>query len=78
MSAGKGDKYRNVDLKKFEENYDRIFNRRKTISEWAEHFGDMIRSYDGFREYNSDDLLTEKEYEAGIIYCSMLGSKRKI
>ncbi len=70
-SNGKGDKYRPVDLKKFEENYDLAFRKRKTVAEWAEHFGDKIKSYDGFREYNHDDLLTEVEYKKGLPHCTM-------
>lgn len=70
MSAGKGSRPRPVDKNKWDENYDRIFSRRKTIAQWAEHFGDLIKSYNGFREYNQDDLLTEAEYEKGIIRCT--------
>ena len=66
--AGKGSRPRSVDKNKWDENYDRIFSRRKTIKQWAEHFGDRIKSYDGFREYNRDDLLTEKEYENGFVH----------
>lgn len=70
-NAGKGDKYRPVNLKKFEENYDFVFRKRKTVAEWAAHFGDKIKSYDGFREYNYDDLLTKEEYQNGLINCTM-------
>lgn len=70
MSAGKGDKYRPINLKKFEENYDLAFRKRKTILEWQKHFGDRIKSYDGFREYNQDDLLTEEEYKRGLARCT--------
>jgi len=31
-SAGKGDKYRPVDYKKWSENYDRIFGKKKKTS----------------------------------------------
>lgn len=72
MSNGKGDKYRPVDLKKFEENYDLAFRKRKTIEEWQKHFGHTIKSYDGFREYNQDDLLTKEEYERGYVRCTVL------
>ena len=75
---GKGSRPRPVDKNKYDENYDRIFARRKTIEQWANYFGDMIKSYDGFREYNQDDLLTEKEYNRGAIRCTMYGSKRQI
>jgi hypothetical protein len=78
-NAGKGDKYRKVDMKKWDENYDKIFARRKTINDWAEHFGDRIKSWDGpFRKYGIDDLLTKEEYELGIVHCSIYGSERKI
>lgn len=70
-NSGKGDKYRPVDKKTWDENYDRIFRKRKTILEWQNHFGDRIKSYDGFREYNQDDLLTEDEYQNGLTKCTM-------
>ena len=76
-SAGKGSKPRPVDKSKWDENYDRIFSRRKTIEQWAEHFGDRIKSYDGFREYNRDDLLTEKEYNNGFVRCTVYLSGRR-
>jgi hypothetical protein len=69
--AGKGSKPRPVDKNKWDENFDRIFSRRKTIQDWAEHFGHKIKSYDGFREYNQDDLLTEEEYEKGYVRCTV-------
>ncbi len=31
--SGKGDRYRPVDRKKFESNYDRIFNKKKGATE---------------------------------------------
>lgn len=68
---GKGSKPRPTNLRAFEENYDKIFSRRKTVSDWAVYFGDKIKSYDGFREYNQDDLLTEKEYQRGLPHCTM-------
>lgn len=55
----------------FWDNYDLAFRKRKTVADWAAHFGDRIKSYDGFREYNRDDLLTEKEYQNGLIHCTM-------
>ncbi len=78
-NAGKGDKYRPVNLKKFEENHDRIFRRqRKTVEQWQKHFGDRIKSYDGFREYNQDDLLTEEEYQRGLPDCTMYVSAKTL
>jgi hypothetical protein len=47
MSAGKGDKLR----------------KRKTIKQWQSILSLKIENYDGFREYNSDDLLTEQEFK---------------
>lgn len=76
MSAGKGDRPRPVDKTKWDENYDRIFSKRKTIQQWADYFGDVIRSYDGFREYNQDDLLSRNEYEKGIVRCTLIKSNR--
>ncbi|MBV6514082.1 MAG: hypothetical protein FMNOHCHN_03672 [Ignavibacteriaceae bacterium] len=73
--AGKGDRYRSVNLKKFEENFDSIFRKRKTIADWAAHFGDRIKSFDGFRKYSHNDLLTEEEYQKGLPYCTMYVSR---
>ena len=70
--AGKGSTPRPVDKSKWDENYDRIFARRKTILDWQKQFGDVIKSYDGFREYNQDDLLTREEYEKGFVHCTVL------
>jgi len=69
---GKGSKPRPVDKNKYDENYDRIFARRKTILDWQKQFGDVIKSYDGFRDYNHNDLLTEEEYERGFVDCTVL------
>lgn len=64
--AGKGDKLRKgADLKAYTDNYDRIFRPRKTVKAWSEHFRDYIVDFSGFRDYNSDDLLTEQEYKKG-------------
>lgn len=61
--AGKGSELRKgANLSAFWDNYDSIFRKRKTVADWAAHFGDRIKSYDGFREYSENDLLTEKEY----------------
>ena len=70
MSAGKGDKPRPLDRKKFDDNYDRIFRNKKTVHEWAALFGDVILDYDGFREYNTDDLIDEKTYKKGLQQCT--------
>lgn len=74
--AGKGSTPRPVDKKKWDENYDKIFTRRKTVSEWQKHFGHVIKSYDGFREYTQDDLLTEDEYKKGLPHCTMYVSSK--
>lgn len=64
MSAGKGDKLRkSANLPSYWENYDKIFSKRKTMKEWQKHFGHLILDFSGFREYNSDDLLTEEQYK---------------
>ena len=64
MSAGKGDKLRKgANLPSYWENYDKIFAKRKTMKEWQKHLGHLILDFSGFREYNSDDLLTEDEYK---------------
>lgn len=70
MSAGKGDKPRPMDRKKFDDNYDRIFRNKKTVDEWATLFSDVILDYDGFREYNTDDLIDEKTYKKGLQQCT--------
>jgi len=72
-SAGKGDNLRKgANLSAYWSNYDDIFRRpKKTIAEWAAHFGDHIKSYDGFREYSCADLLTEEEYKGGLIRCTV-------
>lgn len=71
MSAGKGSRPRPVDKTKWDENYELIFRKRKTVYEWQKYFGDMIKSYDGFREYTQDDLLTEREYQIGLSDCTI-------
>lgn len=75
MSAGKGSKPRPVDLKTFEANYEKIFSHRKTILDWQKHFGHVIKSYDGFRQYTKEDLLTQEEYESGYVRCTVLHSR---
>jgi hypothetical protein len=70
--AGKGDSLRKgANLSAYWSNYDDIFRRRKTVYEWQKHFGHVIKSYDGFREYREDDLLTKEEYESGYIKCTV-------
>jgi hypothetical protein len=72
MSAGKGDKLRaGANLDAYWSNYDNIFRKRKTIKQWQNHFNDIIMDYDGFREYNSDDLITEQEYKKLIQLCTL-------
>jgi hypothetical protein len=64
MSAGKGDKLRKGEnLNSYWENYDQVFRKRKTVKEWQSFLSLKIENYDGFREYNSDDLLTEQEFK---------------
>lgn len=64
MSAGKGDKLRKgANLNSYWENYDQIFRKRKTVKEWQSFLNLKIENYDGFREYNSDDPLTEQEFK---------------
>lgn len=70
--AGKGDSLRKgANLNAYWQNYDSIFRRRKTVLDWQKHFGHTIKSYDGFREYKQDDLLTEEEYESGYAECTV-------
>ena len=64
MSAGKGDKLRKgANLNSYWENYDQIFRKKKTVKEWQSFLSLKIENYNGFREYNSDDLLTEQEFK---------------
>ena len=67
MNNGKGDRQRPTNLRNYEENYERIFSPRKTISEWAKLCKVFILDADGFPEYNSDDLLTKSQFTKGII-----------
>lgn len=78
-SNGKGDSLRKgANLSAYYDNYDNIFRReKKTVGEWADHFGDMIKSYDGFRNISLDDLITEDEYNNGVVRCTLYGSKRR-
>lgn len=70
MSAGKGDKLRQgANLEKYWENYDRVFSKKKTVFQWQKHFRDDITSYDGFREYNADDVMTEQQYKQLLQQC---------
>jgi hypothetical protein len=72
MSAGKGDKLRaGANLQSYWENYDNIFRKRKTIKQWQKHFNDVIIDYDGFREYNADDLITEQQYKKQLELCTL-------
>ena len=69
--AGKGDSLRKgANLNAYWQNYDSIFRQRKTVFEWQKHFGHVIKSYDGFRQYSQEDLLTQEEYESGYIRCT--------
>lgn len=64
MQNGKGDKLRKgANLNAYWESYDRVFQKRKTFKEWASILTLENVNWDGFREYNSDDLLTEEEFK---------------
>lgn len=66
MSAGKGSKLRQgANLSAFWDNYDRVFQKRKTVQEWQKHFKHKSVDWDAFREYNRDDLVTKEQYEHG-------------
>jgi hypothetical protein len=71
MSAGKGDKPRPINRKKYDENYDRIFCKKRTIAEWSKIHDDVILDYDGFRAYTRDDLLDEETYKSGLSRCTI-------
>ena len=69
MSAGKGDKLRKgANLNSYWENYDKIFRKRKTVKEWQSFLSLKIENYNGFCEYNRDDLLTEEEFKKCLNY----------
>lgn len=71
MQNGKGDKLRKgANFPAYWENYDRVFQKRKTIKEWRSFLDleNVDMNWDGFREYNSDDLLTEEEFKRGLNY----------
>ena len=59
-----------ADLKKFWGNYDRVFAKKKTVFEWQKQFNDVIIDYDGFREYNADDVMTEQQYKQLLQQCT--------
>lgn len=72
MSAGKGDKLRaGANLQAFWDNYDIAFGKKKTVKQWQQHFNDIIVDYDGFREYNSDEFITEQKYKELIQLCTL-------
>jgi hypothetical protein len=69
MQNGKGDKLRKgANLPAYWENYDRVFQKRKTVKEWSEFLGVKIQNWSGFEEFNIDDLLTEEEFKKGLNY----------
>lgn len=78
-SNGKGDSLRKgANLSAYYDNYDNIFRReKKTVYQWQEKFGDIIKSYDGFRHIKETDLITEEEYNNGVVRCTLYGSKRR-
>ena len=74
MSAGKGSSLRKgANLSAYYNNYDNIFRReKKTVYQWQEKFGDIIKSYDGFRYIKETDLITEEEYKTGLTSCTIM------
>lgn len=73
-SNGKGDSLRKgANLSAYYNNYDNIFRReKKTVYQWQEKFGDIIKSYDGFRHIKETDLITEEEYKTGLTSCTIM------
>lgn len=73
-SNGKGDSLRKgANLSAYYDNYDNIFRReKKTVYQWQEKFGDIIKSYDGFRHIKETDLITEEEYKTGLTSCTIM------
>lgn len=73
-SNGKGDKPRSgANYSAYWQNYDNIFRReKKTVYQWQEQFGDVIKSYDGFRHIKETDLITEEEYKSGLTSCTIM------
>jgi len=72
--AGKGDKTRaGANFNAYWNNFDNIFRReKKTVYQWQEKFGDIIKSYDGFRHISESDLITEEEYKKGLTSCTIM------
>ncbi len=72
--SGKGDSLRKgANLSAYYNNYDNIFRReKKTVYQWQEKFGDVIKSYDGFRHISESDLITEEEYKTGLTVCTIM------
>ena len=75
--AGKGSILRKgANLSAYYDNYDNVFRHpKKTIDQWAEQFGDMLKNYNGFRDIPLDSLITEDEYNNGVVSCTLYGSK---
>ncbi len=71
---GKGSSLRKgANLSAYYDNYDSIFRReKKTVYQWQEQFGDVIKSYDGFRHIGETDLITEEEYKTGLTVCTIM------
>ena len=70
---GKGDKLRKgANVRAYWDNYDNIFQKkpRKTVAQWVKHLNLVPENYDGFREYNSDDLITEDEFNKNLKHAS--------
>lgn len=72
--AGKGSNPRSgANHSAYWDNYDNIFRReKKTVYQWQEQFGDVIKSYDGFRHIKETDLITEEEYKSGLTSCTIM------
>jgi len=69
---GKGSELRKgANLSAYWNNFDNIF-RRKTFSEWAEEFGDIILDPDGFDRKDLTKKYSLEEYKAGLPKCTML------
>jgi hypothetical protein len=71
-SAGKGDSLRKgANLNAYWQNYDNIF-ARKTWTDWAEQFGDIVLDPDGFDRKDWSKKYTLEEYKAGLPHCTVM------
>jgi hypothetical protein len=72
MSAGKGDHYRPVDKKKFDENYDRIFKQKCEVNNKC-HLCDKIDSCETIKDIELYQYYKDATFFAECFYYSERG-----